>query len=43
MAELLVDLEGMTLRNEEDGWWWNLEGVGKFTVKSAYSKLERLF
>jgi hypothetical protein len=28
--------------NEEDGWRWNLEDKGIFTVKSAYLKLERL-
>jgi hypothetical protein len=26
----------------EDGWSWNLEEGGVFTVKSSYLKLERL-
>lgn len=42
MTDLLEDLEGVTWRNEEDRWRWNLEEIGTFSAKSAYLKLERL-
>jgi hypothetical protein len=43
VVELLVELEGTTWSDKEDRWRWELEDIGIFTVKSAYSKLERLF
>jgi len=42
VISLLEDLEGMTWSNVEDEWRWNLEENGRFSVKSAYSKLEGL-
>jgi hypothetical protein len=39
-ANLMLDLEGMSLSHEEDRWKWGLEDSGFFSVKSAYGKLE---
>jgi len=42
LISLKEDLEGVVFSREKDGWWWNLEEKGNFTVKLAYVKLEGL-
>lgn len=36
---LRMDLQGFERRVGEDGWMWNLEDRGVFTVSSMYKKL----
>jgi hypothetical protein len=40
LLSLLEDLEGVSLVDQRDAWWWRLEEKEEFSVRSAYEKLE---